>query len=76
MISRDRERDVRHGELAPGVAIVQKGLRPFSDARSNHIPDLGGANQRDIACIAAFHFTFRYVQLNSCRFSSVQFSSG
>jgi hypothetical protein len=73
MISRDRERGVRHGELAPGVAIVQKGLRPFSDLCSNHIPDLGGANQRDIACIAAIHFTYMYNGQLSVQFSSVQF---
>jgi hypothetical protein len=71
MISRDRERGVRHGELAPGVAIVQKGLRPFSDPRSNHIPDLGGANQRDIACIAPIHFTFMYNGTASVQLSSV-----
>lgn len=73
MISRDRERGVRHGELAPGEhAIVQKGLRPFSDPRTNHIPDLGGANQRDIACIAPIHFTFMY---NGTAVGSAQFST-
>jgi len=78
MISRDRERGVRHGELAPGVAIVQKGLRPFSDPCSNHIPDLGGANQRDIACIARTHFTYMYngTAVGSVQFSSVQVDCG
>jgi hypothetical protein len=79
MISRDRERGVRHGELAPWSHSSKGfGLRPFSDPCTNHIPDLGGANQRDIACIAPIHFTFMYngTAVGSVQFSSVQVDCG
>ena len=71
MISRDRERGVRHGEMAPGVAIVQKGLRPFSDHAQTTFPIW----EEPISGI--LHASpWPKVQQNSCRFSSVQFSSG